>query len=138
MTKQKIRIVAVAAAVSLAGVAAAGIAVASGSDAVAFGSEEEAPIAGVALEKASAIALEQTGEGRVTGTEVGDEDGFYEVEVTLADGSQVDVHLDRNFTVVDERDDADGGNDDEADEDANGARDDASEDEAPETADDED
>jgi len=131
MTKQKIRIVAVAAAVSLAGVVAAGIAVASGS-------EEEAPITGVALEKASAVALEQTGGGRVTGTEVGDEDGFYEVEVTLPDGSQVDVHLDRNFTVVDERDDADGVNDDEADEDANGARDDGSEDEAPETADDED
>ena len=126
MTKQKIRIVAVAAAVSLAGVAAAGIAVAGGS-------EEEAPITGVALEKASAVALEQTGEGRVTGTEVGDEDGFYEVEVTLSDASQVDVHLDRNFTVVDERDDAEGGNDDQADEDA-----DEDANEAPETADDED
>ena len=84
--------------------------------------EDEAPITGVALEKASAVALEQTGEGRVTGTEVGDEDAFYEVEVTLADGSQVDVHLDRTFTVVDERDDADGGNDDQADEDADGRR----------------
>jgi hypothetical protein len=132
MTKQKIRIVAVAAAVSLAGVAAAGIAVAGGSE------EDEAPITGAALEKASAVALEQTGEGRVTGTEVGDEDAFYEVEVTLADGSQVDVHLDRNFTVVDERDDVEGGNDDQADEDADGAGDDGSEDEAPESADDED
>lgn len=123
MTKQRIRIVSVAAAVSLAGIAAAGIAVAAGS-------EEEAPITGAALEKASAVALEQTGGGRVSGTEVDDEDAYYEVEVTLPDGSQVDVHLDRNFTVVDERDDADGGNEDQADADANGARDDGSEDEA--------
>jgi hypothetical protein len=37
----------------------------------------------------------------VTETEVGDEEGYYEVEVTRADGSQVDVHLDRSFGVID-------------------------------------
>ena len=36
-------------------------------------------------------ALEHTGEGRVTETEKGDEESLYEVEVTLDDGSQVDV-----------------------------------------------
>ena len=36
----------------------------------------------------------------MTGTEVGDEESFYEVEVTLADGSQVDVQLDESFDVV--------------------------------------
>jgi hypothetical protein len=36
----------------------------------------------------------------VTGTEVGDEESYYEVEVTLDDGSQVDVQLDRQFAVV--------------------------------------
>ena len=41
-----------------------------------------------------------TGEGRVTETEVGDEESYYEVEVTLDDGSQVDVQLDRSFNVV--------------------------------------
>lgn len=60
----------------------------------------EEPITGEALELASAAALEYTGGGRVTETEVGDEDGYYEVEVTLADGSQVDVHLDVNFNVI--------------------------------------
>ncbi|CAN5534922.1 hypothetical protein BH24ACT4_BH24ACT4_17360 [soil metagenome] len=40
------------------------------------------------------------GGGRVTDTEVGDEDSYYEVEVTADDGTQVDVQLDRDFNVV--------------------------------------
>ena len=54
----------------------------------------------------------------MTETEVGDEDAYYEVEVTLADGGQVDVHLDRAFSVVSSQsddeapDDRDGGSDD--------------------------
>jgi hypothetical protein len=51
----------------------------------------------------------------VTETEVGDEESFYEVEVTLPDGSQVDVQLDENFAVVgssaDEQPDDSGGDD---------------------------
>ena len=31
---------------------------------------------------------------------MGDEESYYEVEVTRADGSQVDVQLDRGFNVV--------------------------------------
>ncbi len=62
--------------------------------------DSETPITGEALERASAAALEYLGEGRVTDTEVGDEDGYYEVEVTLDDGSEVDVHLDETFTVL--------------------------------------
>jgi uncharacterized membrane protein YkoI len=77
--------------------------------AVAGGSDDDAtdtPITGDALDKASAAALEHTGEGRVTETEVGDEESYYEVEVTLDDGSQVDVQLDEQFNVVgDEADD---------------------------------
>jgi hypothetical protein len=73
-----------------------GIAVATG----AVGDDNEAPITGTALERASAAALEHTGGGRVTETEVGDEESMYEVEVTLDDGSQVDVQLDENFNVV--------------------------------------
>jgi hypothetical protein len=64
------------------------------------GDDSEQPITGDALNKASAVALAHTGSGTVTGTEVGDEDGYYEVEVTLADGRQVDVHLDRSFNVL--------------------------------------
>ena len=36
----------------------------------------------------------------MTGTEVGDEESMYEVEVTLEDGHQVDVQLDESFRVV--------------------------------------
>ena len=36
----------------------------------------------------------------MTETEVGDEESLYEVEVTLDDGSQVDVQLDGRFRVV--------------------------------------
>lgn len=57
-------------------------------------------ITGPALEAASEAALEYIGEGRVTDTEVGDEEGFYEVEITREDGSEVDVHLDENFNVL--------------------------------------
>ena len=52
------------------------------------------PDHGEELDRASAAALEHTGEGRVTETEKGDEESLYEVEVTLDDGSQVDVQLD--------------------------------------------
>jgi uncharacterized membrane protein YkoI len=75
--------------------AGAGIAVASGAT-----DDAEQPITGAALDKASEAALASTGGGTVTETEVGDEDSYYEVEVTLPDGSQVDVQLDESFAVV--------------------------------------
>ena len=62
--------------------------------------EKETPITGSALERASQAALKSTGGGTVTETEAGDEESYYEVEVTKADGSQVDVQLDRGFDVV--------------------------------------
>ena len=61
--------------------------------------DAEQPITGTALERASEAALASTGGGRVTHTEVGDEDAYYEVEVTLG-GREIDVHLDRAFNVV--------------------------------------
>ena len=57
-------------------------------------------ISGDALTRAGEAALADTGGGRVTGTEVGAEESYYEVEVTLDDGDQVDVQLDREFHVV--------------------------------------
>ena len=79
------------------GVAAGGtgLAIASG-----VGDDQEPPITGPALDKATAAALDFLGEGRVTDTEVGDEDSFYEVEVTLDDGTEIDVQLDEAFMVV--------------------------------------
>ena len=91
------RKIAVITALALLGGIAAGAAVAAG------GGDDDAtetPISGAALEQAKAAALAQTGGGRVTGTEVGDEESYYEVEVTLANGDQVDVQLDENFDVV--------------------------------------
>jgi uncharacterized membrane protein YkoI len=95
---------AVAAASGVAAVAASvGIAVANSGD----DDETERPISGDALQKASDAALEHTGGGRVTGTEVGDEESLYEVEVTLDDGHQVDVQLDESFAVVGTEEDDD-------------------------------
>ncbi len=64
------------------------------------GDDAEPAITGEALQKASAAALAHTGGGRVTDTEVGDEESLYEVEVTLDNGKQIDVQLDENFNVV--------------------------------------
>jgi len=77
-------------------------ALAAGGTAVAAGGDDDAtdkPISGSALERAEAAALAHT-PGRVTETETGDEESYYEVEVTRPDGSQVDVQLDRDFNVV--------------------------------------
>jgi uncharacterized membrane protein YkoI len=75
------------------------------------------PITGSALDRAKAVALEQTGGGQVTATEIRDEEGYYEVEVRRGDGSQVDVHLDRNFNVLDGHSDGSGSADGGAGED---------------------
>ena len=69
-------------------------------------------IRGPALERATAAALGHRGEGRVTDTEAGDEEGAYEVEVTLPGGDRVDVHLDRDFAVLGREGDEDGRQDD--------------------------
>jgi uncharacterized membrane protein YkoI len=104
--KKVIAGIAALAALALGGAAIAG-ATGGGDD---DGSERA--ITGQALDRASAAALEHTGGGKVTGTEAGDEEGAYEVEVTRDDGSQVDVHLDEGFNVLSEADDSDSGEDD--------------------------
>ena len=95
------KIVAVVAALAVAAAVAAGIAVGAATG------DEEKPITGTALERASAAALAHTGGGRVTDTEAGDEEGAYEVEVTLEDGTQVDVHLTADFEVLGQEADSD-------------------------------
>lgn len=62
--------------------------------------EPDIPITGPDLDRASAVAIEFIGEGRVTATEIEDEESYYEVEVTLDDGSEIDVQLDEEFNVV--------------------------------------
>ena len=86
----------------------AGIALAAAGPSTDNGGDKQ--ITGAALDKATKAALDYTGGGTVTGTEAGDEESAYEVEVTLPDGSQVDVQLDSGFKVVGSKED---GRDDE-------------------------
>ena len=89
----------IAAGAAVLALGAGGVAVAAGGgDDAAEG--PDVAISGSDLDKASAAALDATGGGTVTETEQGDEESYYEVEVTMADGSQVDVQLDRGFDVV--------------------------------------
>ena len=80
------------------------------------GDDNERPITGEALDRASQAALAFTSGGTVTETEQGDEDAFYEVEVTLPDSSQVDVHLDEQFVPVNAEADDDSTDDNDGDE----------------------
>jgi len=84
----------------VAALAAGGAAVAGATGGAGDDDASDRPITGAALERVSAAALAETGGGKVTGTEAGDEEGAYEVEVTRADGSQVDVHLDADANVL--------------------------------------
>jgi len=104
--RTKIGIAAGAAVVLAGGVAGAAVA-GSGDD-----DETERPIPAADLEQASDAALAETGGGKVTGTEVDDEESKYEVEVTLDDGTQVDVQLDEDFNVVGTEDEGSGEDDD--------------------------
>jgi uncharacterized membrane protein YkoI len=98
----------IAAAIVIAAAGATAAAAAAGGDDDAT----ERAITGDALERAKAAVLADT-PGKVTETEAGDEESYYDVEVTRADGSQVDVQLDRDFRVVGSE--ADGEGDSEGD-----------------------
>ncbi len=101
----------VAAGVAL-GTAVGGIAIAAGSG------DDDRPLTGSTLEKATAAALEHTGGGTVLETEAGDDGAAYGVEIRLADGTQAEVSLDRSFNVIgretdDDRPNEDAGQDDD-------------------------
>ena len=104
MLNQTIRIIGasvLAGAVMLGGTIAAAAAAAAAAAEESDGEREvDTPISGSALERASAVALAHTGGESVSGTEVGDEESLYEVEVTLMNGDEVDVQLDEAFRVV--------------------------------------
>jgi uncharacterized membrane protein YkoI len=82
-----------------------GIAIATGA------TDDDEPLTGSALEKATAAALEHTGGGTVVETEVGDDGAAYGVEVRLEDGRVVEVNLDRDLDVIGDEVDDDGAND---------------------------
>jgi uncharacterized membrane protein YkoI len=90
--KKTLIAVAVLAAAALGGAALAG---------ATSGGDNESALTGSTLDRASQAALAKTGGGKVTGSERDTEHGAtYEIEVTKADGSQVDVRLDDQFRVV--------------------------------------
>ncbi len=105
LTPKRIAVVLGSTAVVIAGTVGGAFAIAGDDDA------QERPIPAADLEQAERAALEETGGGTVTGTEVDDEESKYEVEVTLDDGTQVDVQLDPDFEVVGTESD---GNEDES------------------------
>jgi hypothetical protein len=101
--KRRTRLLVVGATIIVVGgLAGTGIAVAAAGD--------DPPITGSDLDQASAAALAHTGSGRVTETETGG-DQAYEVEVTLEDGTQVEVEMDQDFKVLSSDRDGETGDD---------------------------
>ena len=76
--------------------------------AIANAGDDDRPLTGSALDRASAAALAYTGGGTVIESEVGDDGAAYGVEVRLADGSGVEVSLDADFQVIGHAADDDG------------------------------
>jgi len=84
-----------AAAVTVAGVLAGAGAV------TAATADDDTPLTDGTRDKAVAAAVAHVGAGEVTETELGDDDGAaYGVEVRRPDGTQIEVNLDRNYTVT--------------------------------------
>ena len=96
-----------AAVAMLLALGGAGIALANGGD-----TEEQ--VTGPDAQKAKSAAIAAVDGGSVTEVERDDGDGtgVFEVEVKRDDGSQVEVHLDRDLNVVGQEADEDGPNDD--------------------------
>jgi uncharacterized membrane protein YkoI len=111
-----VRKVLLAVALAIVVLAGAGVAYATGSG----DNSSEQQTTGPGIEKAKSIALDYTNAGRVTGTEIGDEEGYYEVEVIRKDGSQVDVHLDRDYNVLSTPADHEGSDSKDASDDSGG------------------
>jgi len=98
------KIAVLAALVLVVGAISAGFAIAAGGD-------DDKPLTGSDLEKATAAALAHTGGGTVVETEVGDDGAAYGVEVRLDDGRVVEVNLDESFDVIGQQNDDDGAGD---------------------------
>jgi uncharacterized membrane protein YkoI len=98
------KIAVLAALVLVVGAISAGFAIAAGGD-------DDKPLTGSNLEKATAAALAHTGGGTVVETEVGDDGAAYGVEVRLGDGRVVEVNLDESFDVIGQENDDDGAGD---------------------------
>ena len=81
--------------------------------AIASRADDDRPLTGSTLDRATAAALGYTGGGTVVETDTGDGGAAYGVEVRLADGRVVEVSLDENFNVLNKSADDGGSNDQE-------------------------
>ena len=98
----------------IAGGALAVVVVGAGTGlAIANGGDDDRPLTGSALNRATEAALAHTGGGTVIETEVGDDGSAYGVEIRLDDGSVVEVSLDRSFHVIGDETDDDGAADED-------------------------
>lgn len=85
---------------------AALLALAGGGLVLATANDDDTPLIGTDLERATRAALEHTRGGTVIETEVGDDGAAYGVEIRRDDGTVVEVQLDSHFNVIgDESDD---------------------------------
>ena len=95
------------------------VALAAGGVGIAYavgGGDSEEQVTGPDADRAASAAVEAAGGGSVSEVEYqeADGEGFYEVEVTRDDGSQVEVHLNGQFEPVGTAGDDDGtGSDDD-------------------------
>ena len=92
MTRQRKLLIATVAALALLGIGTGAVLAVSGDD--------DRPLQGNALERATAAALDHVGGGRIIETEIGDDGAAYGVEIQRSDGSVVEVNLDQNFQVI--------------------------------------
>jgi hypothetical protein len=92
MTRQRKLLIAAVAALALLGIGTGAVMAVSGDD--------DRPLQGNALERATAAALDHVGGGRIIETEIGDDGAAYGVEIQRSDGSVVEVNLDQNFQVI--------------------------------------
>jgi uncharacterized membrane protein YkoI len=99
----------IALAIAIVAIAAGtGIVIANGA------ADDDAPLVGTDLERATQAALAHTGGGTVVESEVGDDGAAYGIEIKLDDGSVVEVNLDADFNVIGSEQDDDGAVEDEA------------------------
>ncbi len=83
-----------------AGGALAALVSVGGGIAAVNGNDDDRPLTGDILTRASEAALAYTGGGTVTVAEYGDDGAAYDVEVRLPDGSQVEVQLNSDFKAI--------------------------------------
>jgi hypothetical protein len=100
VTRQRKLLIAAVAALAVIGIGTGAV--------LAVGGDDDRPLRGSALDRATEAALEHVGGGRVIETEVGDDGAAYGVEILRSDGSVVEVGLDQDFQVIATEGDDDG------------------------------